>query len=137
MTHRTIPLTIRDERDRERVLGLIGALNIAKPWTVTVAPYRKARTLSQNALMWKWINEVADHVREHTGMDSDDVHEFFKAKFLPARVVELSGEAIEYRTTTKLTTTEMHDYMERIYAFCTSELGMYLPVPEDLGRDAA
>lgn len=122
---------VRDEGMRTRVVQHIAALNIDKPWAITIEPYRKKRTLSQNALMWKWINEVAQYVHEATGQDSDDVHEFFKVKFLPARIVELGGEIIEWRTTTRLTTAEMSEYMNKIYAWVTTELGLLLPVPQD------
>lgn len=125
------PIVIRDETMRQRVLDLIGSLDPSKTWQVTVEPYRKKRSLNQNALMWKWLNEVAGHVRDHTGMDSDDIHEFFKQKFLPSRIIEIAGETVEHRTTTKLTTAEMSEYMDAIYRFCTSELGLLLPLPEE------
>lgn len=131
------PLVIKDEVMRHRVLDLIARLDLSKPWEVTVNPHRKKRTLAQNALMWSWVNEVADHVRDYTGMDSDEIHEFFKAKFLPARLIEVNGDSVEYRTTTKLTRQEMSEYMDRIYHWATSELGLLLPSPADLGRDAA
>lgn len=122
---------IRDEGMRTRVVQHITALNIDKPWAITIEPHKERRSLSQNALMWKWINEVAQYVHEATGQDSDDVHEFFKAKFLPPRIVELGGEIIEWRTTTRLTTAEMSEYMNKIYAWVTTELGLLLPVPQD------
>ena len=127
-------IIIRDEAVRERVVNVLANLNIEKPWEVTIQRHTRKRSLSQNSLMWKWLNEVADHVRDHTGMDSDDIHEFFKAKFLPAKIVDINGESAEYRTTKSLTTSEMADYMNRIYAWATSELGLLLPVPEELGR---
>lgn len=122
---------IRDEVLRARVIGLIQAINLDKPWRVTVEPYRKRRSLSQNSLMWLWLNEVADHVSQHTGMDADDIHEFFKQKFLSAKIIEVAGETVECRTTTKLTTLEMSDYMNRIYAFVTAELGVLLLLPQE------
>lgn len=137
MTTRPRPIVVQDEHMRKRVLDLIAALDLSRKWQVTVEPYRKKRSLSQNSLMWAWINEVAGHVREHTGMEADDVHEFFKQKFLPARVIELAGETVEHRTTTKLTTAEMSEYMDAIYRFCTSELGLLLPLPEEALNRAA
>ena len=122
---------IRDEGMRTRVVQHIANLNIAKPWAITIEPYRKKRSLSQNSLMWKWVNEVAEHVRDATGQDADDIHEFFKVKFLPSKIVEINGETIEYRTTTKLSTAEMSQYMDMIYAWVTTELGLLLPMPQD------
>jgi hypothetical protein len=130
------PLIVRDEVMRARVLKLVMSLDLTKPWLVTVEQYRKRRSLSQNALLWKWHGEVIKAVGEHTGMDAEDLHEFFKRKFLTPRIVELNGEIVERYTTTKLTTVEMSEFMTRIYAFVTSELGLLLPLPEEYGRAA-
>lgn len=81
-----------------------------------------------------WLNQVADHVSQRTGMDADDIHEFFKRKFLPARIIEVAGETVECHTTTKLTALEMAEYMDRIYAWVTSELGVLLPLPQEFQR---
>jgi hypothetical protein len=125
-------LVIRDPQMRARVAELIGSLDLSKPWKVTVEPYRKARTLSQNALMWKWHGEVVKAVCRETGNDADDIHEFFKRKFLTPKVVEINGETVERYTTTTLTAGEMSEFMNRIYAFVTTELGLLLPLPEEM-----
>lgn len=130
-------IVLRDDMLRQRLIRYVQALDLSKPVQVTIEPYRKKRSLSQLRLMWLWISEVAEHVREHTGMDSEDVHAFLKEKFLPPRIIEIAGEAVEYRTTTKLTTAEMSEYMDRIYAWATQELGLLLPLPEEYMRDAA
>lgn len=127
-------IIIRDEVLRSRVIDLIRTLNLGKPWCVTLEPYRKRRSLSQNSLMWAWLNEVADHVSQHTGTDIDDIHEYFKQQFLPAKIKEVLGETIEVRSTTKLTTLEMASYMEKIYAWVTSELGVLLPLPQEFQK---
>ena len=130
-------IIIRNESLRKTALLTIGALDLAKPWRVTIERESKRRTLSQNALLWKWIDEVVRHVVEHTGHDKDEIHEFFKAKFLTPRRVAMGGDAVLYYTTKPLSTIEMAAYMEKIYAWATTELGLFLPVPEDLGRDKA
>ena len=130
-------IIITNEALRKTALFTIGALDLEKPWKLTIERETKRRTLSQNALLWKWLDEVTQHVMEHTGHDKDELHEFFKAKFLPARNVSVGAYLASYRSTKNLTTAEMSEYMDRIYAFCTSELGLFLPVPEDLGRERA
>ena len=132
MTRQTV--IIRDEVLRSRVIDLIRALNLDKPWRIILEPYRKRRSLSQNSLMWCWLNEVAEHVSQHTGMDADDIHSFFKQKFLPAKIIEVGEETIEIRSTKNLTTLEMTDYMDKIYAWVTSELGVLLPLPQDFQK---
>lgn len=127
-------IIIRDEALRARVISLIGALSLTKPWQVTIEPWKKRRTQSQLALYWLWLDLVVQHIHEHSGQDKDDVHEALKAKFLPARVVELDGQPYEIRSTKKLSTAEMADYTDKVYAWATSELGLLLPLPEELGR---
>lgn len=124
---------IHDRAGREQVKDFVGLLNHERPWLVTIEPFKKRRTLSQNALYWKWINETVELVADHTGMDNDEIHEFFKKKFLPAKVVEIDGETIDFRSTRKLNTAEMSEYMEKIYAFVSDRLGMRLPLPEGSG----
>ena len=128
---------IRTEIGRGILIRIIQLLNLSKSngWEVTIKPHVKRRTDSQNRLMWRWVDNVAEHVVQHTGQDSEDVHEFFKRKFLTPRRFEIEGEMIEVWSTKKLTTKEMSEYMERIYAWATSELGLLLPLPSELGRD--
>lgn len=125
-------IIIRDLHTQARVLSLIGALNLEKPWRVTIERYTKRRTPSQLALYWRWLDQVVQHIHEHTGQDKDDVHEALKAKFLPARIVELDGQPYEVRSTKKLSTAEMTAYIDKVYWWATSELGLMLPLPEEL-----
>ncbi len=127
------PYIIRDETGRDRIRDLVGGLDMSKPWSIIVEPYRKKRSLSQNALYWRWIGLVA----QETGNANDDVHEAFKAKFCPPRTIKMGDDERDIRSTAKLTTADMQAYMDAVYAFVTTELGMLLPIPEELGRDAA
>lgn len=126
------PHAVENERQRELVLALIAGLNIEKAMARHGRAKNKQRTLSQNALYWKWVTEAVKAVHEHTGQDKDDIHEFFKRKFLTPKVVELAGEVAEYYTTRGLEIPEMKEYMDKIYAFCVSELGVLLPLPEEM-----
>lgn len=131
-----VPLSVTNDHQRQLAIGVLQCLSLdGKEWQVTIERKKKRRTLSQNALMWKWLNEVAQQIQKETGQDADDVHEFFKARFLPKRIVEIGDETETLiGSTKKLTTAEMSEYMNRIHAWAASELGIYLPVPEDLGR---
>ena len=128
------PIIIRDETLRAEALRRIFALDLSKPMKMTLAPYKKNRSLEQNALYWKWLGIIAND----TGHDADEIHEFCKQKFLEPIFVEINGETHEARrTTTKLKVDEMSSYMNRVYAWATSELGILLPLPEDHFEDAA
>ena len=129
-------IIIRDEALRGRVLKLIAALDLKRSWEITVEQYRKRRTNSQLRLMFMWIDRVVEHVHEHTGTDKETIHRHFKKMFLPASYSEFGSEIIEYYTTKGRTTKEMSEYMNKIFAWCAAE-GIFLPVPEDLGRNRA
>ena len=131
-------IIIRNEPPRKLALLTIGALDLEKPWVLTIERETKRRTLSQNALMWKWVGEVVDHVEVYTGHDKDEIHDYFKDRFLPTRIVSFGDDVRKVTgSTKKLNTAEMTDYMNKIYAWATTELGLFLPVPEDLGRERA
>lgn len=127
----TPTVIIRDEGMRTRVVQHIASLNIEKPWAITIEPYKKRRSLSQNALMWKWLEEVVAHVHETTGQDKEDIHEFFKRQFLTPKVNEVFGVVVKTWSTKELKTAEMSTYLDKIYAWVTTELGLLLPVPQD------
>jgi hypothetical protein len=128
-----VPFIVSDERGRKRALDVLSTLDLTKPWQVVIEPYRKKRTTSQNALMWAWLEQVAQLIHEDTGTDKDDIHEFFKLKFLPVRTININGEERHIPgSTAKLTTAEMNAYMDKINAWVTSTLGLILPTPEDL-----
>ncbi len=119
-------ITIRNEALRQRVIEHITALNIETPWVVSIERETKKRTLNQNALYHGWIDEIAGY----TGHSHDEIHEWCKAEFLSPRMVEVNGKQVAYRTTTGLSTSEMAAYMEHLYAWVTSDLGIFLTVPE-------
>lgn len=127
------PLIIRDEPMRERVIDLIRQLDLAKGWRVSVAPYKRSRSLEQNNLYHKWCGVIA----AETGNSHDAIHEFCKAEFLPPVFVEVGGKVREVRqTTTTLKVQEMSAFMDAVYAWASSDLGLILPIPEELGRAA-
>ncbi len=125
-----ITIQALDAKLRDRIARHIANLNVEKPWTITIEPYRNRRSRSQNSLMWQWVGDVVEHIYTATGQDKDDVHEFFKQKFLQPRIITVGDETVTTWSTKNLTTSEMSDYMDAIYAWTTTELGILLSVPE-------
>lgn len=62
-----------------------------RPLAIWIGPYKKIRSLEQNALYWKLIGRIA----EATGHDRDTLHIYFKRKAFGVEVVELAGEMVE------------------------------------------
>jgi hypothetical protein len=120
---------VRDDAIRANAIADLMARDLKRPVRVTVEPYRKRRSLAQNRLMWMYLTLVAEAVSEHTGHEPEDVHEFFKARFCPAKAHELVGEWVESKSTATLNTVEMTEYLDRIYRFSVERLGLILPTP--------
>lgn len=114
------------ERDRERLLAFVQVVPLDKPIVWKVEEAKSGRSAQQNRLYWKWIGIIATD----TGNDAEDLHEYFKRKFLTPRTVELHGEISEVYTTKRLKVAEMKEYLDRISAFANG-YGIYLPHPED------
>ena len=115
---------------RERAVNAV--LSVPDGHILTIQPPK--RTNPQNNLYWKWIDIIRLHILDSTGkaFSSDEVHEFFKGKFLPSREVEIGGEVRSCKgSTAVLNTKDMAEYMDRIDNFCVESLQLYLPYPGD------
>lgn len=70
-------------------------------------------------------------IEESTGMDKDDLHLFFKEKFLEKKKLRLKGEEVAVPpSTTTLTKAEFVEYMMQIAAF-VGTMGIVLPDPAE------
>ena len=97
---------------------------------VSIGPPK--RSTSANALHWQRLNVIRMHIADSTGkiFTSEELHEFFKKKFLPAKVVEVGGEVERvYQTSHDKDSKEFAEFMDRIDRFCIETMGLYLPVP--------
>ena len=84
---------------------------------------RKFRSLNQNALYWKWLEIIGNDL----GYDIEELHPTFKAMFLMDRSLKVPL----IRSTSKLSTIEFGQYLNKIEKFCNQELNITLPSPED------
>jgi len=125
--------TVTTQDDLNRVLTQIRSSEL--PLTVSWGKYKSSRSLEQNKLLWKWLDIIRMHIADSGGalFTAEELHEFFKAKFLPSRVVEINGEAIRCRaTTTKLNTKKMSVYLESIDRHAADSLHLILPMQDIL-----
>ena len=121
-------IIIRDEHLRGTALKRILELDLSKAWEVTVKPYKRSRSVEQNALYWLQLGVLA----KETGHSADELHEVAKLKFLLPTFVEIDGEVHEIRrSTTKLNIAEMAEYLTQFQAWAATDLGVNLPFPED------
>lgn len=132
MKNRTI-LRKGDPDDKRKMLAsFILGLSPEKDWQITVEPYRKKRSLNQNAYLHMILGVIANE----TGNSIEDVKEFYKYQYLGTKPI-LVGEidCFVSRSTTELSTKEMADFTEKIIAHAQTELGIILPAQE--GVEAA
>lgn len=89
------------------------------------------RSISQNSYYWLYLTVIS----HETGNDVDDLHGFFKRKFLPITsgvIVLKGGMQHTYKkltSTTDLSKAEFGEYLDKICA----ETGVPLPDPEAAG----
>ena len=116
--------------DKTKVIDYINRLPETKQYVVEVKLKRNRRSVDQNSLYWCWLSCIMDETGEH----KDDLHEYFKQHFLGVdeRFVFNKYQVVVTKSTTKLDTKQMTDYLERIQQFASAELGIILPNPEDL-----
>lgn len=95
----------------------------------------KNRTSPQNAYYWSGVLPLVRDGLKEIGyreiQTNEQTHDLMKARFLKINVVnEITGEVLEsIDTTTKLSTIEFSDYIDRIAQFAAEYLGINIPPP--------
>lgn len=122
------PIILRTVANRDFAVKIVGNLKVDadRPLEIEIRQHRKKRSLSQNALYWKWLGIIG----METGNDPDDLHEFFKRHYAEPHQVSVKGEDFAVYSTAKMSTDEMSAYMDRVFTFAAHE-GIILPTPED------
>lgn len=123
-------LRIRTPKDKDKVKAYVDDLKTdKKKYIVEVKVERERRSIDQNALYWLWLTCLMDETGEH----KDNLHEYFKTKFLGVDDRQCFGHHFFLpNTTTKLDTLQFKNYLDRIQEFASVELGITLPDPKDL-----
>lgn len=121
---------IRKNEDINPIIEYLCNLDISQSeYAVKVAKKAEKRTLSQNRLYRLWLNCI----HKETGNDVEDLHEYFKMKFIGiySRII-FGQEVARGYTTTDLTTEQFKEYLDNIQRWASVEQGIILPNPEDL-----
>jgi len=108
---------------RDRAVKWLAQIPLDGTIELSVKPYRPTRSQLQNRRYWLILQKI----KEVSGHETDELHEIFKSKFLGVQTSDLSGETITHqRSSTRLTTAEFAQYMERVEEFAISNLGVWL-----------
>ncbi len=97
---------------------------------VRFEPPKRTRSTRQNSYLWGVCYSM---IANETGHDPEEVHKWMSLKFLPRQFITIAGEEQEVtKSTTGLDTREFEIYTERVRAFAAQELGLNIPLPNEL-----
>lgn len=98
--------------------------------------FKSNRSLAQNKLMWKWNQEIAEHLRDHFGQEnsSQDVHEVLVRKRFGLKVIQFGNEdpILVRKRTRKLSMKEFAEYLNWVDMYSAEYLQLTLSRPEDI-----
>ena len=123
----------------KRLRAEVGKAFAGKDVIVTFARPKKTRSSEQNRYYWGVVvrmvceafNEIGNPVNADNQEDIQSVHEFLKRRFLqPEIFVDANGEAHEIGwSTSRLTTSQMMDYIAQVQQFAVEFLNVIIPDP--------
>jgi len=99
-------------------------------WTLKMEKTKSQRTVSQNALLWLWMEAASQWWYEASGVryTKEQMKEYFARLFLP--VTDPDGNTIG-GSTSGLGTEQMTEFLENIRVYALEKWGLELPLPED------
>jgi hypothetical protein len=119
-----------------RILRFAHQLSPQKRWRVTIEPFKKTRSSSQNAYLWGVVYPTILGAGQLEGWTADDLHEFFLGEHFGWERVSGFGKTKQrpIRRSSKLSTLEFQDYVAHIQRFM-AERGVYIPDPNEETHD--
>lgn len=98
-------------------------------YLLTIKRVNPHRSISQNNLMWAWFTCIAEAWTEATDrpFTAQDVHDSYCLLLLPKRTPKGNVGG----STSRLTTEEMTNFLNRVQADAAAEYGITLPSPDD------
>lgn len=111
------------------------AVDRGRPLAVRVYEYKPSRSGDQNALMWVWLEQIAQQYAPGGQCFAAEAWNIeMKRQLLPEEtasgipkwVVLPSGEREIFMSTTDLNVGEMTEYLNRLQALAASEFGVQL-----------
>lgn len=96
---------------------------------IIVKPYRKVRSDNQNRYYW---GVVVKMLCEELGYSDEEMHEVLKQRFLMREKVQVAGvEYAIYGNTSSLSTTDFEDFLSKVRAWASIDLGVFIPEPNE------
>jgi len=142
---KNIVMKITDVHSLQIAIDRLRSVCCDTPMQVTIEPWKKKRSSSQNAKLWSSV--IGDFQKQGriNGelFEAEDWHYFLKKHFLPSEFIE--GETLDgyvkwsavpdgsmrlIGSTTQLTTKGKSNYLEACYAFGVSELDIKFTISQ-------
>lgn len=121
---------VRSEADKKAITDYLNKLDISqREYKVSIVRKAEKRTLQQNRLYRLWLNCIS----AESGNDVEDLHEYFKLKYLDVHARIIYGqEVVRVTSTTELNTEQFTAFLDKVQQWASIELGIILPEPEDM-----
>lgn len=115
---------ILTKANRDRILTAIGKLDLTKPWELSLKPWVKHRTASQNARLWLLHTKAS----EVTGYAPEELHELALKRFFGTRQVVIGDQEIEVplKRSSARDAKEFAEFMTSVEAWYIETLGVFL-----------
>ncbi len=119
---------LRDEGRAQMLWAFLKAnwkplADTGKPLAVTVTEHKSKRSIEQNKRYWAVLQQISEQAfLEGVCYGTDAWHEYFKRKFIGC--VDLPDGGSLGQSSTSLTVAEFADYMTKVEACASGELGV-------------
>lgn len=123
---------LSSEADRNEAITALVRVDLSQGYYFELSKRNRVRTLSQNRLERLWLACI----EAETGNDSNDLHDYFKRKWIEPKEVLIFGEKELRYSTRDLNTVQFKQFLDKIQVFANAELGIQLPQPTDKNWDA-
>ena len=121
---------LRDTAVTGRALAFIANLPLDPLWEISCRPYKAKRSLDANSLYWVRMQEIGNAL----GYGPDEMHEVFKAMFLPPVTIDLGTEQrVVSGSSAKLKVKAFSEYLERVEAWASAN-GIHLSNQPENGK---
>lgn len=122
---------LQTEQDRNECITSLVKINLIEGWWFELTKRRKVRTISQNRLERLWLCCIS----AETGHDSNELHDYFKEKWIEPKEVIIFGEKKLIYSTRDMNTVQFKNFLDKIRIFAATELNITLPIPKDKAWD--
>ena len=95
---------------------------------------KRPRTVSQNALLWIWFQDIANFFNTtygNSGWNKQSVHDLFCEMFKTIEILPNGQIVNKWVETSKLNKKQMTDFMNKVQEYMATEHGATVPLPDD------